>query len=805
MEKSTRRNFIKLGAVALALGTLKISGIKILSESAHARPPLAPIPQQFFYSACMNNCGSCCVLKCYTNADNEVIRIETESGIQDDWENGIFQVRACPRGRSYRRYMYTESRLKYPMKRVGNRGEGKFERITWEEALDTIATKLKYCIDTYGNESVYSTYASGVGLGTILRRESFYRLMNIMGGFVLGASDYSSAQNQAALRAMYGIAGYSGNAITDIAHTKLAVFFGVNITETRMSGGGLQYEILEAKAKNNTKIIVIDPRYSETCVTVADEWIPIRPGTDAALASALAYVMIQENMVDMDFVRNYVQGFDSSQMPLSASANTSYSDYILGTGYDMIPKTPEWASQITGIPAMRIVQLAREMGQAKPCYIAQGWGLQRQANGEMQTLAVAALATITGNVGLRGGNNGDLDAYFPITVPKLPTGENPVKISFPVYQWLNVVDNAKDMNAAKDGIIGADTFPTEIKFIWNYAGNGLINQHSEINNSRRVLGDESKCEMIVVMDSHNTSSAQWADILLPSCAYNESADIYGSSYGQDIEYYIFSGAAKPYYESKTVYEVCTELSKRLGVEQEFTEGRDHEAWLEYNYQNVCRVQMPSLPPTLAEAREQAIWHQAKSRDLPIKFEPFRNDPIANPLNTPSGKIELYSEFLQNLSETRGSGEYLGEEIYPVAQYIATWESYGDIETRRTFPLQMIGHHYKGRTHSMYGDCDWLKEVMPQRLWINPLDAKKRGIDHDDMVAVFNERGEVHVQVKVTPRIMPGVVSLPQGAWYTPDENGVDTGGCTNTLTAYRPTIISKANPQHTNLVEVRKI
>ncbi len=805
MQHSTRRQFLKFGAITVAASSLGVGAKKLLLRKAHAKAALAPVPENFFYSACMNNCGSCCVLKCFTDENNQVIRIETESGIKDDWENGIFQVRACPRGRSYRRYMYTESRLKYPMKRVGKRGEGKFERITWEEALDTIADKLKYCIDNYGNNSIFSTYASGVGLGTILRRESFYRLMNLMGGFVLGASDYSSAQNQAALRAMYGIAGYSGNAITDIANTKLAVFFGANITETRMSGGGLQYEILEAKAKNNTRIIVIDPRFSETCVTVADEWIPIRPGTDAALASALAYVMIKENMVDMDFIRTYAIGFDSSQMPESAKPNTSYSDYILGTGYDKVAKTPEWASKITGIPAQRIVQLAREMGQAKPCYIAQGWGLQRQANGEMQTLAVAALATITGNVGLRGGNNGDLDAYFPITVPKLPTGPNPVKVTFPVYQWLNVVDNPKGMTAAKDGIIGADTYPTEIKFLWNYAGNGLINQHSEINNTKRVLGDESKCEMIVVMDSHHTASAQWADIVLPSCAYNESADIYGSSYGQDIEYYIFSGAAKPYHESKTIYEVCTELAKRFGIEEAFTEGRDHEAWLEYNYQNVCRQKMPSLPPTLAEARKQAIWHQAKSRDLPIKFKPFRDDPIANPLKTPSGKIELYSEFLQNLAEIRGKGQYLGEEIYPVAQYIATWESYGDVETRKQFPLQMIGHHYKGRTHSMYGDCDWLKEVMPQNLWINPVDAKKRGIVHGEMVSVFNDRGEVHVPVKVTPRIMPGVVSLPQGAWYKPNSQGVDMGACTNTLTAYRPTIISKANPQHTNLVEVRKI
>ncbi len=804
MQKPSRRQFLKIATVTCAMSAFGKTVNDFLVGRAHAKPPLAPIPQKFFYSVCSNNCGSACVLKCYTK-DDVVIRIETDNLVKDDWDTGIFQVRACPRGRSLRRYAYSENRLKYPLKRVGARGEGKFERISWDEALDTIAAKLKECIEKYGNSSIYTHYSSGVQSGALLRRESFFRLMNLLGGFTFPTGDYSSAQNQYAMRYMYGMGGYSGNALTDIQHTKLAVFFGLNCVENSMSGGGQQYELLQAKKKSGAKIIVIDPRFSETCVTVADEWIPIRPGTDAALAAAIAYVLIQEDMVDTAFVQQYVQGFDVSQMPESAPSHSSYSDYILGSGYDKIAKTPEWAEKITGIPALRILQLAREIGQAKPAYITQGWGLQRQAAGELTTMAVASLAVITGNVGIRGGNNGDRDAYFPISVPRLPMGTNAVKAQFPIFQWLNAIEHGHKLTAEQDGVTGADVFPSDVKFVWSYAGNALINQNADINYTKKVLADTSKCEMIVVMDAFNTASVQFADIVLPSCAYFENTDIYGASYGLDIDYYVFSGSAKPYFESRDIYDVCTELAKRFGIEKEFTEGRNREDWLEHNYQTICRKLMPSLPATLKEAREKHVWRQEKSRDLPILTQAFRDNPQENPLKTPSGKIELYSEILANMAAVRGRGELLGEVIYPIGHYVATYEGFEDNKTREKYPLQMIGHHYKGRTHSTYASCDWLLEVLPQTLWINPIDAKNRGLKHGDKALVFNDRGQVEISVKVTPRIMPGVISMPQGAWYKPDARGVDVGGCVNTLTLYRPTMIAKGNPQHTNLVEVHKL
>ncbi|WP_461211306.1 DMSO/selenate family reductase complex A subunit [Desulfocurvus sp. DL9XJH121] len=803
-----RRSILKLGAVscaACATGGLGLSRLFRPCEASASPIPALP-DDPFIYTACVNNCGNTCVLKAFVRND-KIIRIETDDSVEDDWENGIFQPRPCPRGRSMRRHMYSADRLKTPLKRVGKRGEGKFAPISWDEALDIVAGKLKHCIETYGNASVYSHYASGVITGPLTRRENFWRLMNCLGGFSIGYSDYSSAQNRAALTCFYGQGGYSGNRISDIAHTKLAVFFGANFSETRSGGGGLQYEILEAKKKGATRIIVIDPRYTDTCVTIADEWIPIRPGTDAALASAIAYVLMAEGMVDTQFLNTHCVGYDAATLPEGAPENSSYSDYILGTGYDKVPKTPEWAAPITGIPAARIVKLAREIGLAKPCFVMQGWGIQRQAAGEMNVLAVAMLAVMTGNMGIRGGNNGDYDSYHQSKTPKLPIGKNPVTARFPVFLWLKAVEDGKSLTADQDGVIGADSFPTDIKFIWNYAGNTLVNQHSDVNNTARVLSDESKCEMIVVMDTHMTPSARWADIVLPSCMYPEQTDIQGPSYAMNTDWVLLTEAVKPFFESRPVYDVCVDLAKRLGVEQEFTEGRDREGWIDFLYQGFTRKIFPELPETVAEARKLGVHYRAKGRDLPIPFESFRQDPAANPLKTPSGKVEIFSMKLFELSMKRKLDEgRLGEVIPPVPQYVPTWEGFEDVKTKEKYPLQLFGNHYKGRTHSHYANVDWLLEVQPQTLWINPLDARERGIAHNDLVRVFNDRGEVRVRAKVTPRIMPGVLCLPQGAWLKPQSPGskIDVGGCINVLTAYRPTPISRANPQHTNLVQVSK-
>ncbi|WP_196062895.1 MULTISPECIES: selenate/tellurate reductase subunit YnfE [unclassified Serratia (in: enterobacteria)] len=803
----SRRTLMKSGTVA---GLTLAAGGFSLPFSRHAVAETVDTAVQsasqdkVVWGACSVNCGSRCALRLHVR-DDEVYWVETDNTGDDVYGN--HQVRACLRGRSMRRRMNHPERLNYPMKRVGQRGEGKFKRISWEEAYSEIATSLQRIVAKYGNEAVYINYTSGIVGGNITRSSPYAslvaRLMNCYGGFLSHYGTYSTAQIACAMPYTYG--SNEGNSTSDIENSKLVVLFGNNPAETRMSGGGITYFLEQARERSNARMIVIDPRYTDTAAGREDEWIPIRPGTDAALVAGLAHVLISEDLVDQPFLDNYCVGYDEKTLPAGAPANGHYKAYILGQGQDGVAKTPQWASQITGIPADRIIKLAREIGSAKPAYISQGWGPQRQANGELTSRAIAMLPILTGNVGINGGNSGARESTYTITIERMPVLENPVKTQISCFSWTDAIARGPEMTAKRDGVRGKDKLDVPIKFIWNYAGNTITNQHSDINKTHDILQDDSQCEMIVVLENFMTSSAKYADILLPDLMTVEQEDIIPNDYAGNMGYLIFiQPATSAKFERKPIYEVMSEVARRLGpeVHQKFTEGRTQEQWLQYLYAKMLEKD-PQLPSYEA-LRSMGIYKRKDPNGHFVAYKKFRDDPAANPLKTPSGKIEIYSA---KLAEIASSWELDKDEtISPLPVYASTFEGWDD-PLRNTYPLQMFGFHYKARTHSSYGNIDVLQAACPQEVWINPLDASQRGIVSGETVRVFNGRGEVRVAAKVTPRIMPGVVAMGQGAWHQANMNGdrIDHGACMNTLTTHRPSPLAKGNPQHTNLIQIEKI
>jgi anaerobic dimethyl sulfoxide reductase subunit A len=753
--------------------------------------------------------------------DGKVVRVEADNTGEDT--TGTHEIRACLRGRALRKWIYSPERLLYPLKRVGKRGEGRFERLSWDEALDLLSNKLRYVINTYGNEAVFRIYGTGNLGGVVSGREQIDRLMNLLGGQLNHYNSYSTAQIFHGMTYTYGTFD-CGNCLSDIVNSRLAVFFGNDPAETRMSGGGTIRDLVLAKEMSKVRIIVIDPRYSDTAAGFADEWIPIRPGTDAALVSGLAYVLITENMVDEDFLRRYCVGYEEATMPEGIPPYNSYKDYILGTGPDGIAKSPGWAAAITGIPVDRIVQLAREVGTAKPAYIAQGWGPQRHANGEQSARAICMLPILTGNVGIQGGNSGGREASFGVPFLPMPVGKNFVAPSIPCFLWTKAIADHEHFTDLTDGLKGKEKLETPIKFICNFASNTLVNQHSNIGKTRRILADESLCETIVVIDNVMTSSARYADILLPATSSFEEADLSYQGYAVEMGALIVKQQAiMPLGECRTLYDICAGVAVRLGVGRQFTEGRTHDEWVEFMYRQ-CRAVRQDLPESFDEALRTGLFKWSRPDRPRIGLQAFREDPGKSPLATPSGKIEIFSKRLWDLTQTWKLPE--GDVISALPEYHATWGMpetaspeprqalIGDTPSSppgsggipsRLRPLQLIGHHHKQRTHSSYGNNPWLTEVAPHSLWINPLDAEVRGIAHGDTVRVFNEIGETEVRAKVTVRIMPGVLSLPQGAWYSPDDKNIDRNGCINTLTSQQPSPLAKGNPQHTNLVQVEKV
>ncbi len=794
----SRRTFVKGSALAglgaAALGSASMFGCAPAGESeGGAEAPQAE--ESVCWGHCSVNCETRCALRLHVK-DDEIAWVETDNTGNDEY--GDHQLRACLRGRSIRRIANHPDRLQYPMKRVGKRGEGKFEQISWDEATTIIADNYKRILDQYGPEAIYNNYATGVcanNIGGFLGR-----LINMNGGALKRYGSYSSAQISAAMPWLYG--ARNDNSASDLVNSKLVVLIGDNSSETKMAGAGPTFHYSQALEQGGAKVIVIDPRYSDTAAALADQWIPIRPGTDAALVDAVAYVMITEDLVDHEFLDKYTIGYDEDSMPEEAKGqNKSYKSYILGEGADKTPKTPAWAQEITGVPVATIEALAREIATTKPCAIYQGKGPQRQSNGEQTARAICMLAILSGNVGIHGGGTGSDPDNNYISLGSVPSGENPVETSISVFKWIDAIDFGEKMTRTADGVRGKEKLDVPIKFMFNYAGNCLTNQNGDINHAHEVLQDESKCEFIVMWDLFLTDSAKYADILLPDAMTLEQPAVVTSEYCGNMPYGIMSLASTtPKFERRTLYSSLTDIADKLGQKDEFTEGRNEEEWLKAMYES-AREENPDLPEYEAML-EQGVY-KVKDENHHVAFEDFRNDPEANPLKTPSGKIEIYSQALaDNVADWElPEGDY----ISPLPVYCPGVEGFDD-PNFEGYPLQMIGFHYKARAHSSYGNVDVLKQANPQEMWINPVDADERGIKDGDTVAVFNDRGELRIVAKVTQRIVPGVCAIPQGAWHDADMEGdrIDKGGCINTLTSHRPSPLAKANPQHTNRVEVKK-
>ncbi|MBY6019477.1 molybdopterin-dependent oxidoreductase [Halomonas denitrificans] len=845
-----RRNFLKLSAAFGATAT--VSGCGNNGSGKPTEPPTPPVEsgEVLNWSACLVNCGSNCPIKVYSQ-DGIITRIEADHETTDEY--GVnHQVRACPRGRSLRQRTYATDRLRTPMKRVGKRGSGEFVAISWEQAYSEVGAKLKQISESYGPEAIYMHYGTGAYYGFSSNVATWGRLLNLNGGFLDHHWDYSWAGIYAACMATYGDQWDSlvGSSLSDIVHSDLFVGFGFNPNEIRMSGSGEGYDFVKALEQNQKglKVWMVEPRYTDSMRGNEDEWLAIRPGTDAALVEAVIYEMIQSGWVDQNaksFLDRYAVGYDRASLVQTKAAieqnadafiashaqyidpDQNYHDYIMGQGAFAADgaKTPQWAAAICGVPETRIKQLAQAIMTAEAPYIIAGAGLSRHANGDQATRAVYTLAIMTGKIGQPGVNSGAMPLTYGFGVAGMPTGTNPVDITIPVFTWSEAVVRGETFTGTNKGVRykasgtqeRVDNNPaalgTNIKAIINCAGNALINQHSDSNATAEILEDESLCELIVVSDCWMTPSAKFADYLLPDSTWLESEDYASDSYaaGQMAYATFMSTSLKPLGESRSMFDICAGIAEAMGVGEQFTEGLTGKQWCEKLYQKTREMHPDLDMPESYEAAQQVGVFRKYMPAPYVAYQAYIQDPEANPRPTLSGKFEIFSLSLARKAATWELPS--GDQITPLPQYVVTWEGYEDQEAIDAgYPLQLCGYHTKGRTHSSFHNVPWLREAVEDAVWLNPLDAAERGINDGDRVHVYNPRGTIELPARLTPRVTPGVCALGQGAWYQPDPNGklgpsghvVDIGGCINTLTKVHPSPVTKGNPQHTNRVQVQK-
>jgi len=687
-----------------------------------------------------HDCGGRCPYTLYVE-NGRVTRMEPDESL-----------RACIRGYALRQRVYSKDRLQYPLKRVGARGEGNFTAISWDEALDTIAAKLKRVKETYGNQAIMMTYLSG-NIGTI--HSGVPRLLGMFGGCISCWGGPSAEAYVFASRATYGTLT-TGNSRDDLANSRLIIMWGWNPIETIFSTG-TSYQLTRAK-EVGARIIGVDPRFTRSLAVFADQWIPIKPGTDTAMLISMAYVMIKENLHDAAFLEKHTIGFKK------------FESYVLGDD-DSIPKTPEWAEAITGVPAETIRDLAREYAKTRPAALVTGFAPGRTIFGEQFHRSAATLACMTGNVGISGGSAAGFDRVLGIATHM---GRTMSVYSHTPYEQGRDIDASvfkRTLDTARrnqtrvhwtkvwDAVLKgkAGGYPSDIKLLYVATMNPL-NQCCDTNKGIEAL---HQLESVIVHEQFMTPTAKFADIILPVNTHWARNDLTRPWYSGAYHICI-NKAIDDLPGTKSDYEICCELAPRLGI-----------IGYEEKSPEETQKDMVSTEPELvrditdfSKFKKDGLWRIPLEKPA-ISLKKQIEDPENNPFPTPSGKIEIYSSSLAEFDQL---------DIPPIPKYIEYKP-----EEQDKYPLQLVNFHHRVRAHSCFDNVDWLKKVEPQTVWISCQDARSRGIENGDLVNVQNNQGILRITAKVTERIMPGVVGIGQGAWYRPDEQGIDEGGCGNVL------------------------
>ncbi|NQV59607.1 MAG: molybdopterin-dependent oxidoreductase [Alphaproteobacteria bacterium] len=736
----------------------------VASQTIYEAPRPAPGPgEQVVTSTCGHNCGGRCVVNAHVR-DGRITRISTDAR---RWNPAHPPLPACARGVGQIERTYHPDRLQYPMRRTGPRGSGQFARISWDEALDEVAAQLLRVREKWGNAAILDGSRSG-SLSMLHGRGPAKRFLHMFGGCSNLWSNMSCEAEIFSLRATYG-QGIShkvaGREPTDYVNSKLIWMWGWSPGDGTFGTGTMQY-LKQAKAQG-TRIVCIDPRRTRTSIQLADEHIFIRPSTDAAALIAMAYVMVKEGLHDQVYCDRFVQGFDEATLPEGAPAGASYRSYLMGET-DGFAKTPEWAAGITGIPAATIQRLAIEFATTKPAALQGGYGPGRTAFGEQFHRAASALAAMTGNVGIVGGNSGTSNgATGQGNIRGFSTGPNPVdsNISAPLLADL--------LARGKSG-----GYPADIKLIYSMGGD-LFNQCPNAAKTAKAL---DSVEFIVGQDHFLTPTTRHADIVLPATTFWERNDVHTPWAGAGHYAIFMKQAIEPMYECRNDLDIFTDLAARVGIEG--YNGKEEMDWL--------REFTADAVDDFDAFQAQGVARFPAPEDA-VAFAKQIRDPESHKFATPSGKIEVYATLIADNPNPYGLGA-----IAPIPTWVPQLDHDGD------YPLSLCSPKSRARTHSIHGNQDKLAKVDPDDLWLHPTDAEARGIHDGQMVRIFNAQGATVLPAKVTENIAPGVVSIKEGAWFTPDEEGTDTQGCANAVTLDR-SAPSGATTYNTNFVQVRPV
>jgi len=780
------------------------------------------------------------------------------------------RVALAPYVLTQRARTYSENRIKYPLKRVDfdpngdrhpeTRGKAKYERISWDEALDIVSGEMKRIRTTYGPEAVMSRCSShhewgnvGYKFGTWGR---FFHLLGFTDIFDNPDSWEAWLWGAAHTYGFYwnlGVVEQYDLLEDALKNTDLIIQWSNDPDATYGVYGGQESATWRLWLKEmGKKQIYIDPYCNHSAIINADKWIGIRPDTGAALALAIAHVWLEEGTYDKDYVETHTLGFEE------------FRKYVEGGG-DEVAKTPKWAEEITDIDRRTIKALAREWASNRTA-VGTGtrgvWGgACRAAYATEWARLVVLLQAMQGlgkpGVSLWGTTMGppfNADFEFPgyasngyglNNLAKKPA-VNPVTQR--IYRLLlpeAILD--PPIHWVGEGFCGDSleqqfkpyTYPepgcSEVKMFYRYGGSYIATM-TETNRYVKMY-QSPKLEFVVNQDCWWCTETGFADIILPACTNFERNDIgewansggYSHNSSDVCNHRIIVYQQKciePLFESKSDYRIFSELAEKMGIKEDFTEGNTEEDWIEKMFYTTSLPKhipfeefkkkgyfVVPIPEDYKPTPAMRWFYEGRDCDTPDIFNPKRGTEKANELGTYSGKIEFVSQSLKTHFPD-------DEERPPMPRYIPSWEGH-ESEIAKKYPLHLLTPHPRFSFHTHHDNkVPWLGDIPGHRVkkdgyeWlparIHREDAEARGIKHGDIVKLYNDRGAVLCIAQVTERLKPGVIHCYESsAKYDPLEPGkpgsIDRGGCVNILTPSR--MISKNAPgmaPNSCLIEISK-
>ncbi|NKD25527.1 molybdopterin-dependent oxidoreductase [Citrobacter freundii] len=701
-----RRSFLK---GLIALGTVAaLPGGLLTSRCALAQPPIPFNPKTYkiYRNACPRNCYDTCSLKTWVKDD--VITF-VEGAPESTFTHGT----PCVKGLSYPRRVYSPDRIKYPMVQ-DVRGSGNWRRISWDEAMQRIATKML---------KIKKKDGSMLGLA-LTKYSGKFGVLNYAVEGMMSSLGYTTrfagtpcwpagidAQN-------YDMGDMWCNDPEDMVKAKYIIIWGANPAWCSMHTMKYIYQAREKGAK----VVVIDPLLTQTAAK-ADLYLRVRPGSDGALALGMARHLVDKGLVDQDFVNNYSHGY------------AEFEEYLRNN------VTVEWASEICGLSADVIRQLAEEFTAVNPATVWIGYGMQRHVNGGANVRAIDAFVAMTGNIGIEGGGAryGHLHTWgfnYNAMLQKPPVGS----IGMPgaagttsefgsAGEVAQYSDRSLNINQTAKGILEANEPP--VRMLWVACKNPFA---QDFDRSKMEKAFE-KLEMVVCADQFFNETVQHADIVLPVTTAFEEWNVDASYWHYWLS--INQPAIKPMYEAKCDLEIAVLLSRTINKLEPgsctFPQEFDHKRWLDQEFNDgMAKMFGISSWDDLLEGPKKAIlpssaaWYDRKFK-------------------TPSGKFEFKSELCEK------NGHTALPEYKP--------------EAKSTLPFHLFTPHVQFGIHSQFINLDWMQVFYPEPfVYMHPVSAGKRGIAENDLVKVFNTAGEVELRAKVTANVPEDFLVMYE-AWF----------------------------------------